>query len=74
MSAMPTITKQSDTCISKFLPPNWGPWLPAEASIMDVKPDVTSRVEHDTKQLLDECVVLSGVLQAEINKATKQLS
>lgn len=68
--ALPTITKHSDTDISRLLPKAWGQWLPLDTVNADSKTQEASGIETDTKNLLDDCVVLSGVLQDEINKAT----
>ena len=68
--AVPTITEHSDTDISRFLPKAWGQWLPSDIMNADNKSQEASGIETDTKNLLDDCVVLSGVLQDEINKAT----
>lgn len=72
-AAMPTIIEQSDTDISRFLPKAWGQWLPFDIVNAANKPQEASGLEKDTKNLLDGCVVLSGVLQDEINKATMLL-
>ena len=66
--AKPTITEHSDMDISRFLPKAWEQWLPLDASTSSKHQEVVG-TENDTKNLLDDCVVLSGVLQDEINKA-----
>ena len=70
--AMPNTIEQFDASISRFLPAKWGPWLSDDALKADLQDQTSRHVEDDTKKLLDDCVVLSSMLQAEITKATLQ--
>lgn len=70
---LPLIGKASAD-VSRFLPKDWGAWLQADAGIST---QAARRDLHKagiaTARVLDECKVISIVLEDELNKTAAQL-
>lgn len=60
--------------ITKFLPPEWDAWLPDDADIstQSAHSDL-HRAAAATGKVLDECNVLSSVLEEELAETNRQL-
>ena len=75
--AVPNMTKsaKAEIGVSKFLPPAWGPWLENNGEPgVDTGLTDMQKAEIATARVLDECVVLSGVLKDELAKTAVKLT